>query len=120
MTYVVLVTGSREWTDYHRLAGVLTQLHHDHPDMVVRHGKAKRGADRMAATWCTTNGVPQDPMEADWDLHGLSAGFQRNTSMVYKTPQPRECHAFMTTHCPGTKDCAKKAKVAGIHVKRHR
>lgn len=120
MTYVVLVTGSREWTDYWRLAGVLTDIHHRHPDLVVRHGKAQRGADRMAASWCEENGVPQDPMEAEWHIYGKVAGFQRNTSMVYKAPYPAECHAFMTTHCPGTKDCAKKAKVAGIPVERHR
>ena len=119
MTYVVLVTGSREWTDYQRLATALKYELLLHPDMVVRHGKARRGADAMAEMWCNENKVPQDPCPADWSK-GLAAGYARNSQMVLKHPTPDTCHAFIVKgKSPGTLDCAKKAKRAEIHVERH-
>jgi hypothetical protein len=120
VTHVLLVTGSREWTDRRRLVSVLIRERAEHPDLVVRHGKAKRGADDMTRQWCEDNGVPQDPMPADWN-RGLAAGFARNTDMVEKEPQPYRCHAFIVVNrSPGTMDCAKKAGRAGIYVQRHK
>lgn len=119
MSWLVLVTGSRKWTDYQRLAAVLDAEYVFHPDMVVRYGKARSGADVMAEAWCKENGVPQDPCPADWS-QGLSAGFARNSQMVLKHPSPDICHAFIVKgKSPGTLDCAKKAKKAEIHVERH-
>lgn len=114
MTYIVLVTASREWTDYIRLGKVLADERFRHPDMVVRHGKSPKGGDAMAAHWCEENDVPQDPMPAAWNTLGKGAGFARNTAMVKKDPRPDICHAFLTPHAPGTRDCRKKAKAAKI------
>jgi hypothetical protein len=120
VTHVLLVTGSRAWTDYNRLAAILRIERDTYSDLVVRHGKARRGIDLMAAQWCEENRVPQDPIPADWEKCGLAAGFLRNTILVQKEPRPYRCHAFLTLHSPGTRDCAKKARHAGIDVKRQK
>lgn len=41
-----------------------------------------RGADRTGETWAKARGIPVVRMPANWDAHGRSAGYRRNTEMA--------------------------------------
>ena len=41
-----------------------------------------RGADRLGRKWAIDNTIPYITMNADWDKHGKSAGYRRNTEMA--------------------------------------
>jgi hypothetical protein len=118
MTWRVLVTGSREFTDYDMLAEVLAAELAEHPDMIVVHGDCPSGLDALAKRWCVENGVAQEPHPADWRRLGKSAGFRRNTFMAGLGA--RRCHAFPLPGSRGTLHCMKVAKRAGIPVNVHK
>lgn len=99
------------------MAAILSEELRLHPDMLVVHGAAVRGADRMADDWCIANRVPTERHPADWSL-GLGAGYTRNMEMVDLGADV--CHAFFAGDSRGTKHCARAAKKAGIRVIKHR
>ena len=48
----VLVTGSRDWPAADRIRSELSALAGQHPEgLIVVHGDARSGADRMASDW---------------------------------------------------------------------
>jgi hypothetical protein len=107
--YRVLVTGSREFTDYAtvcaELGGVLRHLiatARPVPKIVVVHGAA-RGADELAA---------------DWTAFGKSAGYRRNAEMVKLGADV--CLAFFQQGAGnrGTSHCVRLAEAAGIRTRR--
>lgn len=129
--HLVLVTGSRSWTDarsvYRELSAIGNRA--GHAAMVVYHGDCPTGADLYADLWCSTWGVKCERRRADWAQYGKPAGNIRNTSMITEilgTGEPCECLAFLDTcrapRCKrprphpshGTADCAAKAENAGI------
>jgi hypothetical protein len=143
----IAVTGSRGWGDetvlprdqaraevqllYSTLDGFLADIlvryetaRTDPTQMVVIHGAAARGADKLVSDWMKTPlptvglsagllAVTEYP--ADWSL-GRSAGYQRNAFMA-KTLDPTSddaCIAFWDGQSKGTKhmiDCCRKAGV---------
>jgi hypothetical protein len=123
MTRRVLVTGSREWTDYDAVADALNLelmvAEFLGEDMVVVHGKARRGADPMADRWARAAGPRVQPEEhpAEWDLYGKSAGHRRNAVMVARGADV--CLAFPLGESRGTRGCMKLAEKAGIQVVNH-
>lgn len=121
---VILVTGSRAWTDKTIVGRILQGL--DNPyepgQTLVVHGDA-RGADKIADAWALRNGTFVAAFPADWEGLGKSAGPRRNQEMVnYVAQQPRHvCIAFKTDFDRtlakgGTEDCVRRAKLAGIHT----
>lgn len=116
MTYRVLVTGSRTWTDdeviYEALDGIRVERG---PGMVVVHGACPRGADRAADRWATFRwGVTAEPHPAMWGVHGRPAGFIRNQHMVDLGADV--CLAFIVDGSAGASHCMAAAKKAGIPV----
>lgn len=116
MIYRVLVTGSRTWRNAQALGDALLEVWHDATQLggglVVVHGHA-RGADRLADTWARRNGVPVERHPADWAI-GRAAGPLRNQAMV-----DLGAHlvlAFPAGAATGTRDCMRRAAVAGIEV----
>lgn len=130
----VLVTGSRDWPDAGRIRGELSALADQHPEgLIVVHGDARRGADRMASDWARSRRndgrrVAEEAHPADWARHGGHSGFLRNAAMVSlgadeclcfvvpcsqrycRRPQPHGSH--------GASDCAERAEKAGLLVRR--
>lgn len=133
MTYRVLVTGSRDWTNRLLVYTVLKQVSDAHPDgLVVVHGACPTGADWMAHQWVAYTApwapVTEEPHPADWDGLGRAAGMIRNGVMVSLGAD--ECHAFIgpctSPRCKrtyphpshGATHCADLAERAGIPVRR--
>ena len=138
--YVVLVTGSRHIKDRGPVWAALDRCYEQLPPgrrLVVRHGKARRGADLFTEQWVLRHGEAQDPMPADWEAPCLPScrpghrrpgrsgrpycpaqGDYRNQAMVDKQPVPSECLSFFQSGAlnKGTRDCTDRANRAGIHV----
>lgn len=120
MSYVVIVTGERDWTDKDTICRVLdeellTFLDPEaalRPDrfmflvedytlaarqrFVLRHGVAE-GADWIANDWGKERGVTIERFPADWHPpsgYNPAAGPQRNTKMARAEPRANKCCAF--------------------------
>ena len=77
--YVILVTGSRDWSDRMLMEVTLdrvAQAARNGP-ILLRHGDA-RGADRMAAEVANRWGWTVEAYPADWGGDGKAAGPKRN------------------------------------------
>ncbi|MBO0676900.1 DUF2493 domain-containing protein [Mycolicibacterium sp. S2-37] len=119
----VLITGSRDLTDYDAVATLLdeylTRAILAGDTLTVVHGKA-RGADSHASTWCWAHGpghpgvIIEEAHPADWDTHGKAAGIMRNDKMVKLGADV--CLAFPRGESRGTRDCIRRAECAGIPV----
>ncbi len=117
MSFRLLITGARVWTDWIRLNKVLDEEFNAHPDLTLVHGDCPTGADRMASDWAVLRDqeVPQEKYPAKWDLYGKSAGPLRNKQMVMTKPDL--CIAFIKGEAKGTRHCLKTAQEAGIPTK---
>lgn len=116
MTYVVLGTGSREWTDEDAIVKMFRTVDAPPADVIYRHGAA-RGFDTLSARIAKEGfGWELDPCPADWDQYGKKAGPIRNAEMIAKLPKPDVCFGFPLVGSKGTYDCMAKAKAAGIRV----
>lgn len=112
---VVLVTGSRDWTDQAALWEALQVHLGGELRGILRHGHCPTGADAMADRWGDLQpGIGVDRMPAAWALYGKTAGPRRNTAMVRLGADI--CLAFPLGESPGTRDCMRKAEAAGIEV----
>ena len=116
----ILVTGSRDWADYERVRVAIGAAAFEYgtaaSDVVVVHGGA-RGADRCAADAAAELGVRAEPHVADWKRHGRRAGPYRNQQMV--DAGAAVCLAFPMGVSVGTRDCVRRAELAGIPVRVH-
>jgi len=112
---VVLITGSRAWSDLHPIERVLLGA-----DLCIV-GCAD-GADRIAREYCKRNDVMLSVQTADWKNDGKSAGPIRNTRMAsiarcYRDDGiPVECYAFPLPNSIGTWDCVEKCRQFGLRV----
>lgn len=112
----ILVTGSREWSNGATIAYALARAAQE-GDLVIVHGDCPTGADRIASEWADLHGVSQEPHPADWEAHGKAAGPKRNQEMVDLGADV--CLAFPLGESRGTRDCMRRASLAGIPVIDH-
>jgi hypothetical protein len=107
----LLITGSRDWTDYEFIRERLVALsaNHDYKLTIVEGGA--RGADWHAMCVATRYGWPVEEFPADWSK-GRAAGIIRNQQMV--DTMPDYCYAFIRNNSKGATHCANAAKKAGI------
>lgn len=140
-TLRVLVTGSRDWSDWNMIRNTLLALNDNeaYVDYMLYHGAA-RGADTMTAYTVEHDGEVKDEatpnrdnrfvhwsvraFPAEWDLFGKRAGFLRNEQMVNTiladadrrdgTVDNVVCVAFIQNHSRGATMCADLAEKAGI------
>jgi hypothetical protein len=75
---ILLVCGGRHYADTDAVNRALTTAS---PEIVVT-GACPTGADRHAADWCQTNGVPLIQVPALWVSEGSGAGPIRNARML--------------------------------------
>jgi len=122
--YRVLVTGSRDWTDFLAIDKALGAEQGlaalDARPLVVVHGGAL-GADRMAHAWAKKNGVAYERHPALWRANGIynpQAGLVRNRAMVNLGADV--CLAFIRSGSRGASHCARLAEEAGIPVNYYR
>lgn len=111
----ILVTGSRDWTDWKKLDEGLRTVGKFGEDTVLVHGDAQ-GVDRMAAFLWMERGFPVEAHPADWKRHGKRAGYVRNQEMVDEGADA--CLAFIRNASRGATMCADLAEKAGIPVRR--
>ena len=117
--YRVLVTGSREYRGSDVLREIsLLAIEHGRENLVVVHGAARSGADKLASIAARALGIREEPHPADWAKHNRAAGPLRNQEMVDAGAD--EALAFFQEGAAnrGTADCVARAGMAGIPVRR--
>jgi hypothetical protein len=115
----ILVTGSRDFTDFGTIYEAIQNAAFgvEDRDIVVVHGNA-RGADKLARLAAIKLGFRHEPHPADWDGYGRAAGFIRNAEMVNLGADI--CLAVFQSGAGnrGTNHCSGLAVQAGIPVTR--
>lgn len=110
--YVVVVTGSRTWSNRESVAKRLKNLP---PNTVLIHGDC-RGLDTLAKEEAIKLGFEVRAYPANWDLYGKAAGPIRNQEMLNLKPAlVIAFHQDLKTS-KGTKDCVGEAMRRGITV----
>ena len=104
----VIVTGGRDYQDKETLERILNILN---PELVIQGGAS--GADRLAFNWALGCNVDYGTFEANWDLHGKSAGPIRNREMLKANP-----NAIVVAFPggKGTANCVSEAIKLGMIV----
>lgn len=82
----IAFTGGLDCNDHLAIWAALDRVHAKHSDMVLLHGGAPRGAERIAAAWADTRGVTQIVFKPDWTRYGKSAPFKRNDRLIELLP----------------------------------
>jgi hypothetical protein len=82
----VAFTGGLDFNDHAAIWNRLDKAHAKQPDMVLLHGGAPRGAERIAARWADHRKVPQIAFKPDWARHAKAAPFKRNDQMLATLP----------------------------------
>ena len=114
----LLVTGSRDWWDWQYVWKTLDSQRKaafESPnEFVLVVGDCPTGLDYWARRWANFNMASHEIFRADWITHGKAAGPIRNQAMVDSGAD--KCLAFILPGkpCKGTRDCAKRARDAGI------
>lgn len=110
---VVLVTGSRTYTDFRTVYATLDQF----PIKFLVQGGAP-GADRYAKAWAIQRSIPNQEYPAEWERYGRSAGPRRNRFM-YSDAEPDLVVAFKDgfgSTRGGTEDMTFVARRGGTPV----
>jgi len=82
----IAFAGGIACADHARIWAVLDKARARHPGMVLLHGGAPKGAERIAACWAEARGVTQIVFKPDWARHGKAAPFRRNDGMLEAAP----------------------------------
>lgn len=108
----VAFAGGVAFSDHARIWDVLDKVHAKYPDMILMHGGADRGADRIAQCWAASRKVVEVAFKPDWSKDGKAAPFKRNDRMLDVMP-------IGLVVFPGngiTDNLADKARKLGITV----
>jgi len=109
----IAVIGSRTFNDYNILvSAILKSFSLEDIDCIISGGA--RGADSLAERF-SREYLKKEPVifRADWDTHGKSAGFIRNTIIINNAGY---VIAFWDGKSTGTLDSIKKAYLKGLKV----
>ncbi len=111
-----IIAGSRECTDYNILLEVIAVVSTSWDISAVLSGTA-RGPDRLGERWAGENNIPLEQFPADWDLHGNSAGYIRNSVMAKNA---EALIALWDGSSKGTGHIIDLARKSGLEVYVHR
>ena len=79
----IYFSGGAAYNDHALIFEVLDKTLTKIPDMVLLHGDAKTGAEKIAKSWAGIRGVPQVPFSPDFKKHSrASAPFKRNDEVL--------------------------------------
>lgn len=109
---LVLVTGSRNWSDVELLARRLNRLP---DDTTLIHGGA-RGVDTLAGEFARRKGFEVGVFPAPWKTEGRKAGFIRNEWMLDEQPNLVIAFATDIETSRGTRHCALGAHDRGYSL----
>jgi predicted Rossmann-fold nucleotide-binding protein len=107
----VVVCGGRDFRERAFAFAELSRLHDLYGFTEVIQGGAK-GADSLAYWWAKNKEIPVKTVNAQWEIHGKSAGVIRN--FVMADMKPDLVIAFPGGR--GTKDMVRIARKRGIKV----
>ena len=121
-SFVVIVTGSRDWVSSEAIWRTLDSTHlgciERGEELVLRIGDCDSGVDKFALAWAIERGVTFHRYLADWNRFGFGAGPRRNAEMANDGGDL--CTAFWRvdsrSHGKGTFDCVRKVSSKGIRV----
>lgn len=82
----IAFAGGAECNDHQRIWEALDKARTRHPDMILLHGGAPRGAERIAACWADNRKVAQVVFKPDWARHRNAAPFKRNDQLLDALP----------------------------------
>lgn len=131
---IVLLTGSRKWTDYSEFDSFMNLVRLKTVPLgsnftLLVHGACRTGADFLANEWAASKSIVVKQFPADWSL-GNKAGPIRNQQMIdwanEKALQPNPdvksswteviCVAFPLPDSKGTWDCVRRCERARIRT----
>lgn len=119
---IVVVTGSREWTDRMRLRDELETIHRRYTIDLLIEGDAD-GVDKFAGSWAAERGIPLAKMPYAV-AYGKGGGPVRNGWMLALANSVARDRAdsvlvvaFPTKSSVGTWNCVQQAKGLGIHIR---
>lgn len=107
---LVLVCGSRGWTDTHAIRDRMADLP---ASSIILHGKAP-GVDTFAGWIANDLGFTVREFPADWERYGKRAGIVRNLAMLDESPDL--VLAFWDGESSGTRHTVTEARKRGIPV----
>ena len=113
-----LVAGSRHFRDYELLETRLNALFSRQSNVVIVSGGAA-GTDSLAERYAREHGYKCIVFPADWEKHGVSAGYIRNRMMheyISKMPK-RGCVLFWDGKSKGTGHSISLAKSFGNPIR---
>jgi hypothetical protein len=108
---IVVITGSRDWTDYARIHSALRSA----GECTVVHGGC-RGADLLADRAARSLGYCVIGKGADWNAHGRAAGPIRNREMLDMNPDMVIYFHDDLAASKGTRDCVAQARRRGLGI----
>ncbi|TLG72662.1 DUF2493 domain-containing protein [Methylocystis sp. B8] len=82
----IAFAGGAECNDHRRIWDALDKVCAKHPDMVLLHGGASKGAERIASCWADNRKILQVAFKPDWSRHKNAAPFKRNDVMLETLP----------------------------------
>lgn len=106
--YVVVVSGSRGWTDKETIRYRLLAAN---PTQVVQGGA--KGADKLAQEVCEEEGIPCYTEHARWERYGKNAGNMRNGKMLSEW-LPDEVICFWDGSSTGTENMMNATVARGF------
>lgn len=116
---LVLVTGSRKWSDKWAMHHLLTEMT---PTVLIEGGQ--RGADLLSRAWAEKNGVRPLESPALWDTEHKAAGPRRNEFILNVAlalenawRAPLEVAAFPLPESVGTWHMVKICERANLKVR---
>ena len=79
----VIITGSRNFTDFDKMVKVCDTLLHGSRDVTILSGGAK-GADRLGERYARYKMLPYEIIKPEWDRYGRQARYIRNFDLATK------------------------------------
>lgn len=113
--FVVVVSGSREYSNIQKIYNELQNILDEHNNVVIVEGGAN-GADAIAALFAKEKGIKLLTFNADWDKYKKAAGGIRNQQMLDEC-NPDLVIAFPLPKSKGTYDMIRRANIDGYNLK---
>lgn len=112
----VIIAGGRDFNDYEQLKRKCDDLLYQRKitNRIVVVSGAAQGADRLGERYARERGYAIDSHPADWNTHGKSAGFIRNSEMANSA---NALIAFWDGKSHGTKQMIDTANAKGLDVR---
>lgn len=116
--FVVIVAGSRSFSDRSLMYNKLDYYLQNQDKVLIIHGGAN-GADKCAAMYAKERGIKTKIFLPDWDKYGKKAGILRNIEMFEYASlfQNRGCVVFWVGKSKGTKNDIELSKKYNVPLR---